>query len=171
MNLFHVKSLKINFKANLPRRGSGATHKPEHPSGPNHGQTHWESCYQQAASNFLPPEWKTDPSLYYRFPVFHGKSNILLKQVMSTSNVHLLCCESSCVARTAAPVNCSFCTPARVTLRRKLRQADKVTAAQVTRHRQYVPSFQLQTPSSHQALSSHVTLWTSAHPHVHVLAH
>lgn len=75
---------------------------------------------------------------------------IPLNQVTSTSDVHLLFHDSSCAARTAAPVSSSFCTPARVTLSRKFRQADKVAAAQVTRHRQHVPFFQLQTPSSHQ---------------------
>lgn len=88
--------------------------------------------------------------LLLRVPVSQGKSNNLLNQVTATSSVHLWFCESSRAARTAAPVNCSFCTPARVTLRRKLRQADKVTAAQVTRHWQGVPPFQLQTPSSQQ---------------------
>lgn len=72
------------------------------------------------------------------------------KHFTEPSHVNFKCPSAAPGCSCAAPVNCSFCSPARVTLRRKLRQADKVTAAQVTGHRQRVPSFQLQTPSSHQ---------------------
>lgn len=134
-----------------------------------------ESCYQWAASSFLPPEWKTDPSFYYRFPFPMGNPMGFQSNFTEPSHITLRCppavqWELLC-SKASSTCELLILHPARITPRRKLRQADKVTAAQVTRHRQYVPSFQLQTPSSHQALSSHVTLWTSAHPLVHVVAH
>lgn len=131
-------------------RASGATHKP--------GTCQWPKPCTKAVkemlpmSSFKPPATRMEnwSQLLLQVPVSRGKSNILLTQVTSTSSARLLFPESSCAARAAAPVQRSFCTPARVTLGRKLRQADKVTAAQVTRHRQDVPPFQLHAPSSHQ---------------------
>lgn len=120
MNFTICPKIMLNVQRQISHQASqGEILEPlrslEHPSGQimdksieraatnGHLQT---SCYQNGK---LITAFTTGSCFPWEIQHFTKPSHINFK-------CHLLFPESSCVARTAAPVNCSFCTPARVTL-------------------------------------------------------